>query len=437
MVLLGKYKILFFVGLFFIGKAYGQSSTITPPDTLRLSLPEAETRFLTQNFQLLAQKYNINLAEAAIKQARLWANPNLFFESNFYNPATGRFFAYGPNTPEDIANSDFNRGAMAFQLQQLIYTASKRSKLVRLAESNRTLKTLAFSDLLRVLRYQLHSTYAELFFDVQSYRLLQNEAAQQATLVQAMEILQRQGGVSAYEVTRLEAELQGLQTDMNNLRFQIADEQAALRTFLGRKDNVFIEPTEPPATLAALPPERAALDSALANRPDVNLTLEQVNNAQRSLELEKARRVPDLTAGFTYERYGNAYPNYTGLSIGMDLPFFNRNQGNVRAAQIQREEAQKSAEGQQVTARNEVLNAYQKLEETYRLNAALPADYRASLQNISREATQNYNRRVINLLDYLDKIRTYRQAQLRLIDLQNNIFQSQQYLNFVTNTKFF
>jgi len=437
MALLGKRNILFLAGLFFMCNAYGQSPAATAPDTLRLPLPEAETRFLAQNFQLLAQKYNINLAEAAIKQARLWANPNFFIQSNFYNPQTGKFFQYGRNTPEEVATSQFNNGGMTIQLQQLIYTAGKRSKLVRLAESNRTLQTLAFNDLLRVLRYQLRASYASLFHDLRAYRLLQNEAAQQASLVQAMEILQKQGGVSAYEVTRIEAELQGLQTDMNNLKFQIADEQATLRTYLGQRDNVFIEPTEPSVTLTALPPERAALDSALANRPDVNLTLEQVNNAQRSLDLEKARRTPDLTAGFLFDKYGNAFNNYTGLNVAMDLPFFNRNQGNVKAAKIRMDASKKAVEGQQVTAQNEVLNAYQKLDEVYRLNAALPADYRMNLQNISREATQNYNRRVINLLDYLDKIRTYRQAQLRLIDLENNIFQSQQYLNFVTNTKFY
>lgn len=420
-----------------MGSVYSQTPAAAPSDTVRLSLDETEKRFLEKNFQLLAQRYNINLANAAVKQARLWANPNFFFQSNFYNAKTGKFFQYGSNRPEDIAASQYNRGGMSIQLQQLIYTAGKRSKLVRLAESDQTLQALAFDDLLRVLRYQLQSTYTSLFFDLQSYRLLQTEAVQQTSLVQAMQLLQRQGGASPYEVTRLEAELQGLQTDLKNLRFQIADEQATLRTYLARQDNVFIDPSEPPLATNGLPSERAVLDSALANRPDVNLTFEQVSNARRSLALEKARRMPDLTAGLLFDKYGNAFNNYTGLNVAMDLPLFNRNQGNIKAAQIRIEGAEKAVEGQQVTARNEALNAYQKLAEVYQLNSSLPAGYQASLQNISREATQNYNRRVINLLDYLDKIRTYRQAQLRLIDLQNTILQSQQYINFVTNTKFF
>ena len=406
-------------------------------DTLRLSLPEIEKTFLEKNYVLLAQRYNVNLAEASVKQARLWANPNFFIQSNFYNPQTGRFFQYGQNSPNEIAASQYNRGGMTIQLQQLIYTAGKRSKLVRLAESNRTLQTLAFDDLLRNLRFQLRSAYSELYFDLQSYRLLQNEAVQQGSLVNAMQVLQRQGGVSKYEVTRLEAELQGLQTDMNNLRFQIADDQANVRVFIAQRENVFIEPAEPSAAAFTLPDERFAIDSALANRPDVNLSLEQVENAQRNLVYEKARRTPDLTAGFLYDKYGNAFNNYTGLNVAMDLPFFNRNQGNVKAAQIREDASRKGVEGQQVTARNEVLNAYEKLRNIYALNNSLPAGYRESLQDISAEATKNYNRKTIGLLDYLDKIRTYKQARLRLIDLQNNTFQAQQFLNFATNTRFF
>ncbi|HAK77506.1 MAG TPA: TolC family protein, partial [Runella sp.] len=54
-------------------------------DSLRLSLSQAEQQFVQKNFVLLAQKYNVNVAEAAKEQAKLWYNPNLFVETNLYN----------------------------------------------------------------------------------------------------------------------------------------------------------------------------------------------------------------------------------------------------------------------------------------------------------------------------------------------------------------
>ncbi|HEV3413378.1 MAG TPA: hypothetical protein VG101_12930, partial [Puia sp.] len=46
-------------------------------DTLKIDLFHAEKIFLDSNFQLLAQRYNIDVQRALILQAKLWPNPNL------------------------------------------------------------------------------------------------------------------------------------------------------------------------------------------------------------------------------------------------------------------------------------------------------------------------------------------------------------------------
>ena len=121
----------------------------------------------------------------------------------------------------------------------------------------------------------------------------------------------------------------------------------------------------------------------------------------------------------------------------MDVPVFNRNQGNIKAAEIQNELAKVGQQSATAIVQSDVLNAYDRLDGYYRLNATYPDTYRERLQNISVEATRSYNERVITLLDYLDKIRTYQQGQLNLINLQKSLYQAQQQVNFVTNTRFF
>ncbi|WP_461138129.1 TolC family protein [Spirosoma pomorum] len=407
------------------------------PDTLRQSLSQLDAQFLERNFQLLAQKYQVNVAEANIVQAGLRYNPNVFFQTNFFNPQTGKFFQYGQNSAADMANSQFNKGGMTIQVQQLLMLAGKRSKLVAVAESNRNLASLAFRDVLRTLRYQLYTTYANLYYDLQATALLRDEEVRQGQLIESYRIAQRTGGVAPYEVTRLEAALRDLRANIADYQGQIADEQATLRVLLRQTGNRFILPTDVPVVTLALPQINVAIDSALANRPDAAIAQEQVNYAQRSLTLEKARRTPDLTAGFIFDKYGNAFNNFTGLYTSMDLPIRNRNQGAIRAAEFNLKSAQAGTDNQQTIVQSDVLNAYEKLNTYYNLYNTLPADYIARIQNISVEATRSYNARAIGLLDYLDKIRTYQQAQLNLINLRNNLFQSQQLLNFTTNTKFF
>ncbi|GAB3754996.1 TolC family protein [Spirosoma pomorum] len=406
-------------------------------DTLRVSLPQLEERFLSRNFQLLAQRYQISAAEAEVIQAGLRTNPNLEVATNLYNPNTGKVLPLSTPPASDINNDVYNSGYYAAELQQLIRLAGKRTKLVALAESNRELASITFRDILRTLRYQLYTSYANLHYDLEAIRLLRGEEERQGRLIESFQLALKTGGVSRYELTRLEVDRRELRTNIATYRSQIAEEQATLRVLLRQTTPEFILPIQVPDAVPALPTVELSIDSALVNRPDAALAREQINNAERRLNLEQANRTPDLTAGVAYERYGNTYVNFTAIKLSMDLPFFNRNQGGIKVAKLGIKSAQAGLDNQESVVRNEVIEAYEKLTLYYEQNATLPPDYLSQLQNISVEATKAYNNRVISLLDYLDKIRTHQSGILNYIALQNNIFQAQQQLNFTTNTRFF
>ncbi len=411
--------------------------TTTVPDTIRQSLPQLEQQFVERNFQLLAQRYQIDIADAAITQAGLRPNPNLWFQGNLYNPNTKKVLPFGRPSQADMNAGVYNSGYYAVQLQQVILLAGKRSKLVALAESNKSLTRLAFRDIMRTLHYQLYTTYANLYYDLQALRLFDDELARQQRLVESYRIALRSGGVAPYEITRLEVAIRDLQANSANYRTQIADDQATLRVLLRQPVGTFILPTELPPLKTTLPALATALDSAQTNRPDIGLSQEQINNAQRSVALEKARRTPDLTTGLLFEKYGNAYNNFTGFQLAMDLPVRNRNQGAIRSAETTLKSVTGALENQQVIVQSDVLNAYDKLNTYYEQYNNRPEGYLDRIQNISVEATKAYNARMIGLLDYLDKIRTYQQAQLNNINLMNNLFNTQQLVNFTTNTRFF
>lgn len=167
-------------------------TTYAQTDTLNISLSEAERIFLEKNYILLAQRYSISMAQAAVTQARLLPNPNFSFLGNLVNPNTGSILPFGKVDSDDVANQVYSKNQVVFQVQQLIYLAKKRSKLVAVAESNRQLQSLVFEDLIRTLRYQLYTTYANLYFDFKGYELLQIEENKQEDLVEAIQILFQQ-----------------------------------------------------------------------------------------------------------------------------------------------------------------------------------------------------------------------------------------------------
>ena len=79
-----KFIIAFLITLFF-SSAFSQ-------DTVRLSVEEAEQRFVSQNLELLAAKYEVDIAKAQVLQAGLWYNPNINYMQGLYDPISKKYF---------------------------------------------------------------------------------------------------------------------------------------------------------------------------------------------------------------------------------------------------------------------------------------------------------------------------------------------------------
>src|SRR5262250_665153 len=112
-----------------------------PADTLSLTLADAENLFQKNNFQLLAAKFNVSAADAAVIQAKLWSNPVLSIDQGAYNENTKKWF--------DISKS----GETAASLQQLILLGGKRRNQIGIAKINSRIAQYQFFDLVRTLRY--------------------------------------------------------------------------------------------------------------------------------------------------------------------------------------------------------------------------------------------------------------------------------------------
>ncbi|HUY04913.1 MAG TPA: TolC family protein, partial [Rhodocyclaceae bacterium] len=86
---------------------------------------------------------------------------------------------------------------------------------------------------------------------------------------------------------------------------------------------------------AAQIPARSLRSAALANRADLLAALARYAASQSALQLEIARQYPDLRIGPGYQWDQGA--EKWSLGIGLTLPLFNRNQGQIARAKAQRE----------------------------------------------------------------------------------------------------
>lgn len=402
-------------------------------DTLRLTLEQAQERFVQKNFALIAQKFNVNIAEAGVEQAKLWYNPNLFVETNLYNGYTHKFLPYGKQ--EDLINP--TGGVINLQLQQVLSLTGSRSKLVKLAQSNVALQQSAFQDIMRNARYTLSQTFGNLVNEQAKLRMLNEERTRLENLLEAFRAQLKLGVIAPYEVTRLELEQKNFERDLANMNVQISQDESILRVLLSESGTVYIVPTSSTASTNNTPALTQLLDLAYANRPDLQASQLQIQYNQNNLTYQRSLATPNLTIGADYQRVGSAFPHYVGVQALIDLPVRNKNQGNIQSAKVGIDQSKTTSDLTHLQVEQDVVAASQQYQQALIQQQRISQAYLQSIEEISKNATEDYAKRIIDLVSFIDKIRAYRDAQVNLIDLRNDLFQAQQLLNFVTNTKTF
>ena len=414
------------------------AATVGATDTLRTTLDQARTFFMERNYNLIAQRFNVNLAQATVVQAGLRDNPNVSASGNAYNPQTKKLFPFGPQNATDPNNITGN--TVTWQVQQLLNLSHSRTKLVELSSTNAEVQQAAFEDLLRTARFQLSQTFYNVIAERRRLNLLHQQRAQLDRLLVGFREQLRLGTVAAFEVTRLELERESLEKDHSDQLVQLDQDEAALRVFLVVPGTTFVAPggqallPDAPVTLPML----ADLTGlAYQNRPDLRAVTRQTVYATQNLRLQRALAVPKLAVGLSYASYGSTYPGLYALQAAMDVPVFNRNQGNVQAAKVGIQQSNSALSQVNLQVEQDVAAAVAQLQHATDLRRRITPRFVASIQDVSRNATRDYQLRLIDLVSFIDKIRAYKDAQLHLIDVGNRLEQAKQQVNFVTNTPVF
>lgn len=398
-------------------------------DTLRLGLPGAEKMFLDSNLQLLAQRYNIDANKALVIQARLWSNPNFSIGHTLYSGALKQFFPLG-------ANDETNAG-----LSQLILLAGKRNKQIKLAQAQVTLTEYQFFDLLRTLKYTLRTNFYNIYYLQRSAAVYNEEIKALQQIVTAFADQQGKGYIAEKEVVRIQAQLYSFQSEYSDLVNQINDVQSELRLILQTRAGVYIDPVADSQTIKNLDPNQyplpTLLDSAYHNRTDLQIARANTDISKLNYTYQRSLATPDLTLSLGYDEAGGFLYNYYGIGASIDLPFFNRNQGNIKSARATialNETTQKST---RATVEENVTHALEKAFAQDKLYKSIDPKFYNDFQRLMHEVLINYQKRNISILDFLDFYDSYKINTLQLNSIQYNRISAFEDINFYTGTNLF
>lgn len=408
----------------------GFTSVTIAQDTLKLSLREAEKMFVEQNYQLLAQKYQTEQARAEIITAKLFDNPEISYENQLYNKDTKKWLQTNNTT-----------GQYQASLSQLIKLAGKRNKNIQLATTGVRLAEYEYFDLMRTLRFNLHSTFYKTYYQQQSAKVYEQQINSLKLLLTANEQQLKLGNVAMKDIIRIKSLLYSLQGEYSSLMNDIEDLQSQIKLMTNIRPTANLELEVSPEEQENYKLESQVytnlLDTARNNRADLLLAKTGISYAENNLKLQRANAIPDVELSLTYDLQGSYPEKYTGIGIKLPLPLFNRNQGEIKKAKIAIEASKLNLKQQDAQLENEVYNSYVSADRTERLYHSLDKNFNADFDKLIAEVIKNFKNRNISLIEFLDFYDSYKASTLQMNELKYERMNAKEEINFVTGSTIF
>lgn len=409
--------------LFLIFTLLYSNASSQEKEILKLTSNQIETIFLEQNLQLIAEKLNINIADAKIVQAKLWDNPNLSVggvnlwstnkqregESELIPPLFGSF----------AKNTQFS-----IELSQLVQTANKKGKLVAREKISKEIAIQEFETVLRGLRSELRKSINEITY-LQSY--LNVLKTQQDYLFQLIESYRKQvsqGNIAKSELLRLQSSLLEIENDSSETSVELNEQLKNLKILLSINPLINIEIEKDitnkinPASLSLT----QLLQQAEDNRADIKKNKLQTQYFEKSLSYEKSLRIPDITLSASYDRYGGVWKDFVGFGVSFDLPILNRNQGAIKAARLNRDQSLYMEKQQINQVQHEIVEAYSNYLQAYDFYQKIGNnELLTELDSMLEIYTKNLLNKNVSMIEYIDFMDTYRSNKQTVLTAQKKM----------------
>ena len=393
----------------------------------QMSLQDCELAFQKNNLQVLAAQYNINMADADIMQAKIWELPQISGYVNAYNPEDKRAFDVGR--------------AKGAEVTQLIYLGGKKKNEIQFAKSNKELSQLQFNQLLVDLRSQLRENYYNLIYEQKKQISIDGQLKYMNELLSAYKIQTDKGNISLKDYVRLQSIVIQLNNDKIEINNNILAFQQNMKILTGISDNILpnISKLDENDLLIAQPfgDLQILKEKALVNNADYLYNLRLIENSKLFAQWQRSLNTPDLNLGAEYDQNSGTFRNEINLKVGIPLPLWKVNKGNVEKAKYAIQQNEKNSEYQKLNLETQVESAYQTWKNQYDQYFELkPVDVE-NLNTVYNGILTNFRSGNVSLMDFTDFLESYRQTVLQIYEMKKQIMISAEQLNQLVQTKIF
>jgi cobalt-zinc-cadmium efflux system outer membrane protein len=369
---------------------------------VKITLDDAIQLALQHNHTILATRTNIQQSRDQEITANLRPNP-VFLVDEQYMP----FFS------PDAFNKDYINQSAVYDmgLSYLVERGKKRQHRLGAAQDLTAVTTSQVADSERSLTFQVASEYINVEVAESTLDLAQQDLQSFQNSVDISQQRYRAGDISEDDYLKIHLQLLQFQTDASQAQLAKIQALSDLRHLLGYESVPADFDVAGPFDYFPLNANLEDLQAkALASRPDLRAAQQGVTAANSQYTLAKANGKKDLGVTFTYNHLGGV--NTGSLFFNIQMPLFDRNQGEIARTQVaitQAQEQQKAASEQVLT---DVEDAYEGLHTNDQVVQLYRSGYLDEAQQDRDISQYAYQRGAASLLDYLDAERSYRATQL-------------------------
>jgi outer membrane protein, heavy metal efflux system len=384
--------------------AAAQTSAATPAaPSSRIALADAVRLALEHNHQLRAQRLNVDLSKADEVTAALKPNPVLV--------STNENFPVF--SPTDLFSRDnfLNNQNFVESLSYLFERGGKREKRTLVARDTTDVAAKSTADAERQLAFQTEQAFINVLLANSTLDLARENLQNFSSVLDVNRERLRAGDLAEADFYKISLQKLQFEQDLSSAEVAAVQAKAALRQNVGYEnltDEFEIDGDlayrKYPITLDDLKRE------ALAARPDLQAAQGSVTLARHTQELAFANRARNVTGGIEYDRAGPI--NAVGFSVSVDLPFHDRNQGNIAHSKVAITQAMELEAFARSTVLTDVVTAYATFQTSEKVVALYQSGYLDQAKQSLDITTYVYQQGSGTLLDLLDAERTYRSTQL-------------------------
>jgi len=362
-----------------------------------------------EDFEQLAQQNNPTLKQAAAlvqnsagleRQAGLWPNPSVGYQG------------------EQIRGGDFGGGEQGGFIQQNIVLGGKLRLRRNVFDQERKVNEIGVEEqklnVAGAIRVQFYTALAQLRTVEIRRQLLQVSMDAAATAHQLANV----GQADAPDILQSEVEAEQAKLEFDMAQRQYIQAYHQLAAIAGA-------PTMPLSLLEGdldHPPEIDAdhiAQTIVQESPSVRRAQQEAARAEAALKRDKREAIPDLSLRAGEQQNleldpttGRTVGAQSFATVGIQIPIFNRNQGNVAAAKAELERSQQEANRIKLS----LTQAAQPLIQQYLTNKLQAERYRTQMIPRAQRAYELY----------LQKYRNMAAAYPEVIISQRTLFQLQE-----------